>query len=287
MLKEAKKAFTLLKNNTVVIQPLILFMLVAGYLSAPVTLSNFYTQPSLLAIVTLSLLSSAFLAGWFYVIKLTVSTKDKTFETPESIAVESFANLKQFFTGVGDYFLSILGGIIVYILTLFVFSLLAFKLGVHLIGDISISNELKKALTSSTPQEMQQALNAINYAAPEQIKLAYWGGYISILSLIFSFFTTFYGATILYETKNPLTAILLTLRFIFKNFAGSIGIFLLLLFLQFGVYILNAISFVNVFVSILTLILIFFYLSYQVILVFLYYEEKTKNHSNSGPDSVG
>lgn len=287
MANEVKNAFTLLKNNTIVIQPLILFMLIASYLSAPITLANFYTLHSLLAIFTLFMLSSAFLAGWFYIIKLTVSTKDKILPTPESIALESFSNLKKFFTGVGDYFLSILGAIIVYLITLFAFSFLAYKLGVHFIGDISVSKELEKVLTSSTPEAMQQALNSLNYTAPEQIKLVYWGAYISMLSLIFSFFTTFYGATIFYETKNPLVSMILTLRFIFRNFLGSIGIFLFLLFLQFVVYLLNVLSMVNVFVSILTLIIIFFYLSYQVILVFLYYDEKTQNHSNSGTDSVG
>ena len=286
MIKTISKAFELLRDNIVIVQPLIFYLLILGVVSRPITVDGTFTYASIFAIIIVILFTSAFLAGWFYIVKLALSYRDKVYETIEEKNIASLSLLKQFFTGVGDYFLPVLGAFVIYVLMFIAFSFASYKLGLHYIGKLILTPELIKALNSGSYADITAVINSVD--SIQSLKtMSYWGFYITALSFIFSFLTLFYGPVLLYDTKNPLKALFINFKFLFSNFVGSFAIMLFLTFLNLIISLFNLLSATNVFFSIISLLIMFLYMSYQVMLVFLYYEEKTKSNSDRGPECIG
>lgn len=287
MIKTINKAFILLKENIIIIQPLIFYLLLIGFISRPISLSLAQNFSSILSIIIVFLFTSAFLAGWFYIIKVAISMKNEVYETPEEKNLAALSLLKQFFTGVGEYFVPMIFGFIFYIAAIIAFSFLTYKLGIHYIGKFEITPALLKVLNTGSYSEISNFVNSSAVSKLTIIKLSYWAFYLSIMSILFSFVTLYYGAAIIYDTKNPFQAIIFNLKFLFLNFLGSIVLLLFLSCLNMVISILNMFSAVNIILSVISLLLMFFYMSYHVMLVFLYYEEKTQDPCDSGTECIG
>ena len=286
MIKTINKAFELLRDNIIIIQPLIFYLLILGFVSRPITLDGTYTHASIFALIVSVLFTAAFLAGWFYIVKLAISMKNEVYETPEEKNLAALSLLKQFFTGVGEYFVPVLFGFLIFVLAFIGFLFLAYKIGLHYIGTPELTPQLVKALNSGSYKAISDLVSA-----PESYQslktLSYWGFYITGLSVIFSFLTMFYAPAVLYDTRNPFKAIFLNFKFLFLNFFGSLIIILFLTFLNTLVSIFNLLSAMNIIFAIISLLLMFLYMSYYVMLVFLYYEEKTKDNCDSGSECIG
>lgn len=287
MIKTINKAFILLKENIVIVQPLIFYLLLIGFVAKPISFSLTQNLPSLLAIITVFLFTCAFLAGWFYIIKIAISMKNEVYETPEEKNLAAFSLLKQFFTGVGEYFVPVIFGFLFYIIALVGFSILSYKLGVHYIGKVELTPELIKVLNTGSYQDTYNFFNSTVANKQSALTISYWGFYVSALSLLFSFISLYFGAAIMYDTNNPFKAIFLNLKFLFLNFGGSIIILLFLSLLNMIISILSMFASMNIIFSIISLLLMFFYMSYHVMLVFLYYEEKTQDSCDSGTERIG
>ncbi len=282
MIKIFSKAFELLKENIIVVQPLIIYLLMIGFIAAPISISNLMNYRVLLSIVTVLLFTAAFFAGWFYIVKLAISMRNEVYETPEERSLAAISLLKQFFTGVGEYFVPMTFALIFYIVLIAGFSFAVYKFGVHHFGALNLNADILKAINSGSYQDLYHSLSINNIAKTDQIRLFHWSIYISLASFIFSFLSLFYGAVILYDTRNPIKAVFLSLKFILFNFWGSLIVFLFLSLLNTILSILNIFSAMNVLISIISLLLLFLYMSYHVMLVFLYYEEKTQDSCGGG-----
>lgn len=282
MIKTINKAFILLKDNIILVQPLIFYLLLIGFISKPILFGTAQNLASIVAIVIVFLFTSAFLSGWFYIVKLAISMKNEVYETPEEKNLAALSLLKQFFTGVGEYFVPFVFGLLLYTLALVAFSVFSYKIGMHYIGKVEMTPALVKVLNTGSYNDLYNFFNSNAVTKQTTIKLSYWGFYISVLSLLFSFVTLYFGAAIVYDSKNPIMAALLNLRFIFINFWDSILLFLFLTFLNMAISILNMAAAMNIIFSVISLLLMIFYMSYHVMLVFLYYEEKTQDSSDSG-----
>lgn len=282
MIKTINKAFILLKDNIIIIQPLIFYLLLIGFISKPILFGTAQNLSSVIAIVIVFLFTSAFLAGWFYIVKLAISMKNEVYETPEEKNLAALSLLKQFFTGVGDYFVPLIFGLLLYAIAFIGFSILSYKIGIHYIGKVELTPALVKVLNTGSYTDIYNFFNSNAVTKQSAIRLSYWGFYISVLSLLFSFITLYYGAALIYDSKNPFVAAFLNLKFLFLNFWDSILLFLFLSLLNMVISILNMASAMNIIFSVISLLLMFFYMSYHVMLVFLYYEEKTQDSSDSG-----
>lgn len=287
MIKTINKAFLLLKENIIIIQPLIFYLLLIGFISRPISFGLQQNFSSILAIVTVFLFTSAFLAGWFYIVKIAISMKNEVYETPEEKNLAALSLLKQFFTGVGEYFVPMVFGLLLYSIVLAGLSVLAYKFGLQHIGKFELTPSIVKLINTGSYSDIYNFMNSNSVSKQSIMRLLYWGSYISFLSITFSFITMYYGAAIIYDTKNPFMAVVLNFKFLFLNLWGSIVIFLFLSLLNMTISMINMFSAMNIILYVISLLFMFFYMSYYVMLVFLYYEEKTQDSCDSGTECIG
>lgn len=292
MIKYFQRAFKITSENIILTTPLILFLfLLSIYLevarNAPANLLSM-----LLLLLTTLFMLAAFSAGWFYMVKKAVDIDKKEFLVPEERTKASFGLLKEFGAGIGEYFLSFIGGIILYLVLFMALSLISYKLGVHFLGKIDLSaTELQTVLNAS---DVRSAL-AI-FPANRLAKLEIWYLIFLVVMTIHYFLTLFLAPAIVNGVKNPVVAFVKSLKFLFKNLFGAIILFLYVNIVSFVASLLiSALSLLRFIPNLITalagMLIYFYFIVYVIVLVFLYYDresgEKTENYCGSGPDSVG
>ena len=135
-----KNSLRLTNKYIILLTPLLLYSLLSSiYLN--VTIAGGKTFGLLFALLLLFLMSGAFFAGWFYMIKKIVSEDNS--DARNTI-------IKDFTSGVGEYFIPSLGTI----LNIFIFAVLmliaSYQIGMNTIGEIGVSGDtIAKALESS------------------------------------------------------------------------------------------------------------------------------------------
>lgn len=292
MIKYFQKAFKITGENIILTTPLILFLfLLSIYLevakNAP---ANLFSM--LLLLVTTLFMLAAFSAGWFYMVKKAVDIDKQEFLVPEERAKASFGLLKEFSAGIGEYFLSFIGGIMLYFVLFMVLSLISYKLGIHFLGKIDLSaTELQTVLNAS---DVRSAL-AI-FPTNRLAKLEIWYLIFLVVMTIHYFLTLFLAPAIVNGVKNPIAAFVKSLKFLFKNFVGALILFLYVNVVSFVASLLisglTLLRFIPNFITALASMLIYFYfIVYVIVLVFLYYDSQstktTESYCSSGSDSVG
>lgn len=286
--KAINKSFGITWRNLILTQPFILFMLIFSILSGGLAGVMRNNAAFIVCTLSLLLLITAFLAGWFYMTKKTISFDlDDTTEADDK-AYKSFGLVKQFFPGVGEYFLPVtLLGILYLLFTLCVV-FLAFKLGIKYIGmpDIDIA-KLNAAADSS--RDMQAYFSTLPY--DKVLSIVKWVSYSFLIAIGIQFFTMWWIPALFYNTKNPLKAFLLGIKFLFRKFGASLGIMLFLMMFNFFISFVTTVSGQNIMLSLLSLLLFFYYATYYIVLIFLYYgqngEHSAKDYIYSGDDGDG
>lgn len=293
MIRYFTKAFKITNDNIILTTPLVLFLLLTSiyFEVAQHAPANIFSL--ILLIVTILFMFSAFFAGWFYMVKKAIELDKKEFIIDEDRAKASFDLIKEFPAGVGEFFLSAIGGIILYSLLLIGLSAIAYLIGVHFAGKINLSpTELKMILNSLESKALIASLS------PEKLaKLQIWYTIFAATVTTHHFITMFLGIEIVSGNKNPLSAFFKTIVFTVKNFFGVI-----LLFIYTNVVgilvslIINGVMFLKAIPSIIlvlgSMLLYFYFIVYVIVLVFLYYDSEknkklqTKNYSDSRPDSI-
>lgn len=292
MIKYFSRAFKITNENIILATPLILFLfLLSIYLDVAKNAPENILSATLLLITTLFMLS-AFLAGWFFMVKRAIYLDKQEFIVEEEKAKASFSLIKELPLGIGEYFFPFLGGIIVYSALLILFSFITYQIGIHFIGKISLSPaELKMMLNSV---ETKTLISAI--PTDKLTKLQIWYSTFIIVMTIHYFLTMFLAPEIVLRTKNPLMALFKSISFIFKNFLSAVILFAYVNIISFIVSMLIngllMISIIPTFIMALIAMLIYFYfIVYVIVLVFLYYDSEIygpiQNYSSSGPDSSG
>lgn len=282
MIKTIQNSFNLLRDNIILVQPLIIYMLIVGILAKPSIITTFPSFPAILLLVCIFLTTTAFLSGWFYINRIAVDHKNDTYETPEEKSLASFSLLKQFFTGVGDYFVPVTFTFIFYIVVLALFSFISYKIGVHFIGKPQLDSETLKHLSTQSYADLYGYFSSKKMTDQHLLNIYNWSIYFSFLSLLFSVLTIFWYPVLFYKTKNPIVSFFSNLKFMFVNFFDVVIIVFFLAFLNIILSFLNVFANMNIVFSVISLILMLFYMNYYILLVFLYYEEKTQSHSTSG-----
>ena len=271
MIKLFKTAFGITYYNIILATPLVLFLVIISMYMG-FSKSTVDTLPEmLLSGFTLWFMFGAFFVAWFYMIKKAVEGSKSIYILDEDQAKDSFKLLKEIPTGIGSYFLSFLGGIILFVIILVAWGGLIYNVGQAVIGGLNLDPaQLKEPLSS-----IQELSIFIENLSPEQlIKLSHWSFLIFVSNAIFSFILMLWAPEILFNDKNPLTALFKSIKKIFIKFGHSLKLFIYVMFLNFILSFLNTFAIVNPVTYFIMMLVYFYFLVYLVVLVFLYYERE-------------
>ena len=270
-----KKAFTLTKENIMIAQPLIIYLLVISITSGALYLQTNKTA-FVIFLISNFFLSTAFFAGWFKVVKKTVEVSRVNYEKEEDKNAASMDTIKEFFPGVSEYFISVSAAFIIYFAIGVFIVFLGYKLGTAYLPSPDLNFNKLMAVSAQSPAEMQKFVMSLSMTQLKAINI--WVMYIAGLSLLFNFITLFiFPALYNIEKKTfftPFIALWKNITFIFRNFFGAAAVLICLACLNILVSMVNAVFSINIILTIIAYIIAFYYLTYCVVLVFLYYEEK-------------
>lgn len=303
MIKYFSKAFGITNENMILTTPLVL-----GILLFVIYMEIIHSAPktpisTILFLITPLFMLGAFCAGWFYMVKKAVDLNKQSFIADEEKAKASFNLIREFPIGIGEYFFSFVGGVILYLLLFTCLFFMSYKFGMHFIGKLNINPlELKLALSSYTG--MKSLISSL--PAAQLTKLNHWYLLSFGTIIFFSFITMFWVVEIILGTKNPIKAFFKSIMFIFKNFLASMILFIYINAVNFIVSLaVNAMAmlpikvyFISAAIYLLAMIINFYFVVYIVVLVFLYYESENNkpnkiepatisDNSSSGSDSIG
>lgn len=274
-----------LNSNMIFIHPLLMYLLILNMAACYMVNGNVYYIHKILLFVSMFLLSVAFVAGWFHINKLAIENYFPGVKGNEAYDI-SVNYLKQFFYGVGENFLKVLYAAILYIIIYFVFILLLFNICMGVFGEPVILTELPKlALKASSQNEIFNYLNGISLS--DKIIFIKWVMSFIIFGSFLNYLGVVYFTVLTFREKNAFVSLVKSIEFIIKNLAGNLAIIALMFVLYIGLNFLVLILGTGYFWFVVLYVLFALYLNYYVLLVFWYYNEKTKNNSCNGPEFVG
>jgi hypothetical protein len=274
-----KDSLLLLKENIMIIQPLLFWVLILVLVLVPLVGKNTFDLGFLFSSIIAILCMLVFLAGWFYCIKYTINNKSKVYATPEERNNAQFEILKSFFPGVAEYILPVSGGFIVFLaLSYGIFNLFRFVAKQVYISQ-NMPTEFINVLNTGTQIEITKYIQT--GFSHEQIIVLY-----SILAVglfiyvLFELCMLWFAPALLYSSKNPFIALYKAVKFSFNHIGTTISIFLVMFLINSVISVLNTLC-INSFLSFIPMLLTFFYIVYYVVTIFLYYEQ-TENNSDIG-----
>lgn len=233
----------------------------------------------ILSVITMLFMTSAFCAGWFYMVKKSVKFSKKHFILDKDKANESIRLIKAIPNGIGRYFLH-------YVEVSLLFLALALLLGILLkfatypfvsqINDVLINF----GISVSSPQEMREILDKLQ---PNQIMELFDMIFAPAVKLvltviaiptIFSFLLLLWMPEIIYTHRNPFIALFTSIKKIFRKFWKSLNLYIYITIIQMIISSIGAASFINPFAYMAGMIIYFYFLVYVTVLIFSYYDKE-------------
>ncbi len=259
MINCIKESFKLTNKYIILATPLILFSLLSSlYILFSV---NGNLVSLVIALVLFTLMLTAFLAGWFFMIKICVEKPD-TDDDPNAL-------IKEFPAGVGEYFLPALGLIFVMFVVSLIILAAAYFAGMKFIGQIGIpADSFSKALEST-----EALKNFLGSLSEEQLfRLNAWNVLLfSSMSLTY-FVIMLYSPVMFFKEKNPFKAYFISLKDLFsRKFFKTLGLYLILFISYFILSILTTVFGMNIIMHFIFTLINFYYLVFAGVLVFNYY----------------
>ena len=276
MIKIFKDSLKISYSNIIMATPLLVFLLLLNVYLVIAKNAVKALPSTILFCITLLLMVSAFLAGWFYMIKSAVGAYNNSTEADS----EYTGLLKEFLVGIALNIKSFLGFCLLYLLIADIVFISVYNVGLKLIGSIGISVTQFVSATEA-PVAMQALLESLT--KEQLLKINYWYLLIFLAVQIFSLFTMFWPVEILYSAKNPILALFKSVFRVFMH-PKVILLFLGINLLNFVLMIFNYITMFNPITYFVMTLVYFYFIVYIFVLLFLYYEEKIKGNSNSVTD---
>jgi Na+-transporting methylmalonyl-CoA/oxaloacetate decarboxylase gamma subunit len=196
---------------------------------------------------------------------------DKLNLTPEEKAINSLNLFKEFFPGVGKYFLKMVIGFVIYFSFMFILLVVIQMIGDKFIGFPSsvTYDELLKAASNS-----EKAMALLNKVTPaDKIKIMQWDLLGLIVMGIFSYLTMFWTQAIISEGKRPFRAFWESIKTVFKNPFTTIIIYLSQCAGIIGVSFISAAYSLNVIIQFIGLMVLILVVVYFTMMSFLYFEK--------------
>ena len=252
------KVFELTNKYMVLATPLILFSLISNLYVAISSQGRIINL--LIAIVLLLLMTSAFIAGWFSMVKNAIIQPER--EDTNSL-------MKNFIPGVGEYFVPSVVVVINAFVILGLFLLIAYCVGMKFIGDIGISSESFSKAMESTP-----ALKAflLSLTKEQIIKMNQWNLLLLGTMVLSNFIIIFYLPVVFFKERNPFKALFLSVADLFKKkFITTFGIGVLIFVIYFVISILMAMFAGNIILHFLVTLANFYFIMLVSVGIFYYY----------------
>ena len=284
MLNIVKKSAKILKNNLVFIQPLLLCLLIFMTVSSFFINKNIFIVGKICLSISMLLLFISFTAGWLHINKFGVILHEEN-ATPEEIANKAIIGIKKFFEGIGENFFKTLGSY--FIICFFSLGVIyaVSKLLVASIGEPKLIYELPKLAQATSQAEIINFVK--NISDNDKIVFSLWMIVSNIVIFIINFFALLYFAVLNFEKDNIIKAIFTTIKFFFKNLIASLFFVFFLFVLYLGINLFSLFLGTSSFSLIILIILFTVYLNYNVLLVFCFYNEKTKVDSDNRAEFIG
>lgn len=272
MLKLFKDTVKITNDNIILATPLIFFMwLLSLYIAFSRNAVN--SVPLLiLSFTTVLFMTGAFFAGWFYMVKKAVNLSKKVFVLDSDKAKATFNLIKTIPTGIGKYFLSFLGMIILSIIIIILIGTLVFKLGMVLIGNIGLDPNQVKQVLSSGAIDMKAFLDSLSFE--QLIKLNNWNLLLLGTSTLISFLFMLWIPEIVFQTRNPFIALIKSIQKVFSKTWKAIKLFIFMSLLNFILSFINTFSIINPILYFIMMVIYFYFLVYLVVLIFTYYDRE-------------
>lgn len=283
-----KKSYSIVWRNLILTQPPILFLLIMSILLGGFNRLGANIYVLIIFITSLLFLTISFFAGWFQMTKKTIAFELDESTNNEEKALKSFGLVKHFFPGVGDYFLSITGVGMLFIILTGLFSYISLKFGIKFLGALDIEF-LKKSLEITTANDMNIYFSSLS--EEKLMSILKWFSYLFAVQTLGQLIVMWWIPALYYKTKNPITALFLNFKYLFKHPLKSITILMYLIILNIIISLISSFFTQNSILSLISFLLFFYYITYYVVLIFLYYgqngESTAKDYINSGNDSDG
>ena len=260
-----------MKNNLILVQPLLIFFLVISILLSPVTLTGGISIAVIIMFASVAGLFCAFWAGWYNMFHKSIEYVDKLNLTPEEKAVNSLNLFKEFFPGVGKYFLKIVAGFVIYS----IFAFLLFIV-IQLVGDkfIGFPKSITVDQLMAAAADGQKALVLLNKITPaDRLKIMQWDLLGLIIMGLFSYITMFWTQAVISGGKRPLKAYWESVKAVFKNPFITIIIYLSQCVGIIGVSFISAAYSLNIIIQFVGLMVLIMVIVYFTMMSFLYFEK--------------
>ncbi len=276
LIRVLKKSFEILWQNSVIIQPFILFMFLISILLG--SSNNFKEGFSPLLIgflVSAFALFCAFFAGWLQLFQAAIRNYAKK-ASPTERAELSLASFREFLPAVGRFFIPVTMAMILYILLFFAVIKLTFFLGMKYIGiSDNISFERLAALFGDK-EKVYAFVSSLTEA--DRQKLFHWDILMLFMTGGFSYITMFWFQAIMMNGENAFKAFVSGIKAVFANPLVTLGIFLLYWFVNFLTSFISAFVPGVFLVQLLNLMLVVFITVYFIMVNFVYFEEYSGNN---------
>lgn len=258
MFKLIKESFCLTNKYIVLATPLILFSLIS---SLYILFSMRGNKIGLIiSIILFFLMLGAFLSGWLYMITRCVKN---------SFAEDANQLIKEFPTGVGEYFLPALGMIATSFLLCLGLFIISILIGVKFIGDPQIS---QTAVSNSLSSIEAMRKFALSLTDEQLVKINLWN-ILMFGSMSLSYFLImFYAPAMFMKNKNPIFAFGHSIKDLFsrKFFKNALlYIFISAVYLILSIFI--AIWGENIIMHFIFTLTHFYFVVFAAVLIFNYY----------------
>lgn len=270
MFKLYKEAFKTANDCIILAIPLVLFMWILSFYFA---FSNaVVNEPAeiILAFITVLFMTAAFLSGWFYMVQNAIVVSRQVYVLDEDRAKATMNLFKVIPYGIGKYFLSFIGLILIFLFIVSLAGTLVYKFGIHYIGNVFTQDQITAALSST--EDMKLFIDSLT--VEQLIKLNLWNFLIMGTTTLISFLIMFWIPEIIYSTINPFTALFKSLKKVFVKFPKSVALFIYLSILNIFVSFLSTFAILHPLLYLLVMVICFYFIIYVVVLVFSYYEKE-------------
>ncbi len=270
MFKLYKEAFKTANDCIILAIPLVLFMWILSFYFA---FSNaVVNEPAeiILAFITVLFMTAAFLSGWFYMVQNAIVVSRQVYVLDEDRAKATMNLFKVIPYGIGKYFLSFIGLILIFLFIVSLAGTLVYKFGIHYIGNVFTQDQITAALSST--EDMKLFIDSLT--VEQLIKLNLWNFLIMGTTTLISFLIMFWIPEIIYSTINPFTALFKSIKKVFVKFPKSVALFIYLSILNIFVSFLSTFAILHPLLYLLVMVICFYFIIYVVVLVFSYYEKE-------------
>lgn len=270
MLQLFKNSFKTTNDCIILATPLIIFLSILSWYYKYAVVAIDTTPKLILAIITIFVMLSGFMAAWLYMAKKTISLSRKIFVFDKDRAKALWALVLSLPKGLGRLFLPSIGVISIYILIYtLIFSGIGYIVG-KFIGTIDFS-ELDYQSIFLFGQEFANEISELSQN--ELLVLQCWYILALVSIAVVSFITMLWIPEIVYTEKVSFEALYYSIIKIFTHLKNSIILYLYIAFLVVLISILNTFLMFNPILYFIVLLLFYYFLVYIVVLLFSYYEQ--------------